>query len=231
MPFNPLYNFNQAHTELKYRLGNRSDLGEGSQDRISMWLNSAQLRIAGSVIENPDLDVAGFPMTTIDGQSEYSLLEILPPATNVVGIKQVRNNTTQVKCRRFSWNEYRTLSQQAPGPPMRWARWGYIIAFDPQPNLTTGGDNYEILLDYRRMPVYDTTEIPNIFQEDWLHLAESYGWQALMKLDRAQAAASRISANLQVLLNQELDQNQWESLWDTDQTIAPYGFDYPYSVG
>jgi hypothetical protein len=226
MPFNPLYTFSQAHDELQLRLGNRTDLGTGSADRLNQWLNSAQLRIAGCTIENPDWDVLAFPMTTVNGQSEYSLLEILPPLTGFVGIKNIRNNTTQVKCRRFPWSEYRSLSQQAPGPPMRWTRWGYIIAFDPQPN-----DEYQILIDYRRQPTYDTTEIPNIFQEDWLHLSESYGWQALMKLDRAQAAASRISANLQMYLNMQLDDALWDSYWDTDQTIAPFGFDFPYSVG
>ncbi len=230
MPFNNLYSWSDAQIELKARLGNRSDLG----NRIATWLNSAQVRIAGCMIECPDLVVAGFEMTTVDGQSEYGLLEILPPATNIVGIKDFRNNgSTSIenssdlfKMRRYPWAEYRSLSQQAPGPPMRWFRWGYTVAFDPQPD-----DEYEIIFDYRRLPYTDTVEIPVIFQEDWLHFAESVGWQALMKLDRAQAAASRISVNLQALLNQELDWQQWDSYWDTDQVIAPYGFDYPYNVG
>ncbi len=207
---------------------------QASTNRLSQWLNSAQARIAGSVIESPDLDVLGFSMLTVQNQSEYSLLSILPPATNVVGIKNIRNNgATDVsdssdlfKMRRFSWTEYRSLSQQAPGPPMRWARWGYVLAFDPMPD-----NQYEILIDYRRLPYQGQTEIPVIFQEDWLHLAESYGWQALMKTDRSQNAMSRISANLQMMLNQELDWNQWDSYWDTDQVIAPYGFDSKYTVG
>ncbi len=239
MPFNNIYNFSPALEELKLRLGNRpmgadATDAQASTNRLSQWLNSAQARIAGCVIESPDLDVLGFPMETINGQSEYSLLEILPPATNVVGIKNIRNNgatdtsdsSDLFKMRRFSWTEYRSLSQQAPGPPMRWCRWGYVLAFDPKPD-----NQYEILIDYRRLPYGDITEIPVIFQEDWLHLAESYGWQALMKTDRSANAMSRISANLQMMLNQELDWNQWDSYWDTDQVIAPYGFSYPYSVG
>ena len=226
MPFDPLYTFAEAYTELKFRLGNRSDLGDGTADRINIFLKSAQTRVAGCVIECPDLTITGFQMTTVQGQSEYGLLEILPPATNIVGLKNVRNNTTQVKMRRFSWNEYRSLSQQAPGPPMRWARWGYTLAFDPQPD-----SEYTVIFDYRRLPVDGTTEIPNQFQEDWLHLAEFFGWQALMKPDRAKAAFGQISVDTQLMLNQNLDQQQWESMWDTDQTIAPYGFDYPYSIG
>ena len=239
MPFNNLYNFSAALQELRLRLGNRPVGGDAtdaqaSVTRYSQWLDSAQARIAGCLIECPDIEVVGFPMTTVEGQSEYGLLEILPPATNIVGIKGFRNNgaadssdsTDLFKMRRFPWTEFRSLSQQAPGPPMRWARWGYTVAFDPQPDKV-----YNLLIDYRRLPYQGTTEIPVIFQEDWLHLAESFGWQALMKTDRSQMAMSRISANLQMMLNQELDQQQWESNFDTDQTIAPWGFDSLYTVG
>lgn len=239
MPFNNLYSFSDAVAELKLRLGNRPVAPDpldtqASTNRLNLFLDNAQARIAGCMIESPDLDVLGFPMYTIGEQSEYGLLEILPPATNIVGLKNLRNNgatdtsnsSDLFKMRRFPWTEYRSLSQQAPGPPMRWARWGYTIAFDPQPDNV-----YEILIDYRRLPVQGTTEIPVIFQEDWIHLAESFGWQALMKTDRAKAAFSMISPNLQILLSQELDWESWDSYWDTDQVVAPYGFQYPYTVG
>ena len=226
MPFNNLYSWTQAETELQLRLGNRTDLGSGSANRIDQWLDNAQMRIASCMIACEDLDIYGFSFDTVSGQSVYGLLSILPPATDIVGIFCVRNDTTGVKVRRFPWQEYRSLNQQAPGPPMRWARWGYNIALDPMPD-----DTYEILLDYRRQPQRGVTEIPNRFQEDWLHLAESLGWQALLKSDRAAEAFSRIAANLQGMLSMQLDVQQFESAFDTDQVVAPLGFEVPYAIG
>ena len=74
MPFNNLYNFSEALVELKLRLGNRpvgadADDDAASVNRYSQWLNSAQMRIAGCVIETPDIDVVAFPMQTVNGQS------------------------------------------------------------------------------------------------------------------------------------------------------------------
>jgi hypothetical protein len=226
MPFAPLYTFTQAETELQLRLGNRTDLGSGSANRIDQWLDNAQMRIAACMLACEDLDVYGFPFTTNDGQTVYGLLDILPPATDIVGIFSIRNDTTGVKVRRFPWQEYRSLNQQAQGPPMRWARWGYNLALDPQPD-----DAYDMLIDYRRNPQRGVTEIPNRFQEDWLHLAESMGWQSLMKPERAVQAFGRITANLQSMLSMVLDQDQFESTWDQDQVIAPIGMDWPYATG
>lgn len=227
MPFNPLYNFEQAETELQLRLGNRSDLGSGSSDRIASWLNSAQFRIASCVTAAEDLDQT-FSFTTVSGQSQYSEVEIIPPLTNVIGIKDIRNDTTEVSCRRFPWTEFRSLSQQASGPPLRWARFGYVIALDPQPD---DGGPYTILIDYRMQPQFGVTQIPNWCQEDWITVAEWIGWKALMKPDRASAALSMLPAALALNVQQVLDRDRWESMMDTAQVIAPVGFDYPYVYG
>lgn len=227
MPFNPIYNFNQAELELQARLGNRTDLGSGSADRLAMWLNSAQYRIAACVTAAEDLDQT-FTFQTVDGQSEYDEVSIIPPLTNVIGIRDVRNDTTQVSCRRFPWAEFRSLSQQATGQPLRWSRFGYTIALDPQPD---SGGPYTIRIDYRMQPQLGLTQIPNWCQEDWITVAEWIGWKALMKPDRASQAVSMLPAALAMNIQQPLDRDRWESLYDTSQVIAPIGFDPPFTYG
>lgn len=225
MPFNALYNFNQAETELQLRLGNRADLGAGSADRLAAWLNSAQYRIAACVTAAEDLDQT-FSFTTVNGQSQYDEVSIIPPLTNVIGIKDVRNDTTQVSCRRFPWTEFRSLSQQASGPPLRWARFGYTLALDPQPD---SDGPYTISISYRMQPLFGVTQLPNWCQEDWITVAEWIGWKALMKPDRASAAVSMLPASLAMNVQQPLDRDRWESMNDTSQVIAPSGFENPYT--
>jgi hypothetical protein len=225
MPFNTLYNFNQAETELQLRLGNRADLGAGSADRLAAWLNSAQYRIAACVTAAEDLDQT-FSFTTVNGQSQYDEVSIIPPRTNVIGIKDVRNDTTQVSCRRFPWTEFRSLSQQASGPPLRWARFGYTLALDPQPD---SDGPYTISISYRMQPLFGVTQLPNWCQEDWITVAEWIGWKALMKPDRASAAVSMLPASLAMNVQQPLDRDRWESMNDTSQVIAPSGFENPYT--
>lgn len=225
MPTQSLLTWNQAEQELLYRLGNRSDLGSGSSDRAAMWLNAAQLTVAASVIACEDLDQIAWPLSTVSGQSEYSLISVLPPATNVIGIRVIRNTSQGVMMQRFPWYEYRSLSQQAQGQPLRWARFGYVLAFDPQPN-----DVYEIIIDYRRQPQLNTVEIPSQFQNDWITVAEWIGWKALMKPANAQAAFALLPQNLQRLVSQPMDRDEWESMWDTNQVIAPWGFQSQYTV-
>jgi hypothetical protein len=191
--------------------------------------------MASIVQESEDLDQT-FTLYTVDGQSEYSEQSIIPPMNNVIGIKDMRNNTvggssatpaTGVHMRRFPWTEYRSLSQQAQSPPLRWARFGYIIALDPQPDSQ---GPYEILIDYRMQPVRDEVQIPSAFQDDWITVAEWIGWKALMKEDRAQQALQLLPASVGMLVNQPLDRSRFESMWDVDQVIAPIGFEYPYLV-
>lgn len=220
------YTFTQAATELQYRIGNRTDLGSGSQDRISLWLNTAQLKIASCSIDCPTLDVVGFPMTTVANQSEYGLLEILPTPSNIIGIKLFRNVDQGVRMWRFDWQEYRSLNQQAVDSPLRWARDGYTVAFDPQPN-----GEVNLLIDYRRNPQLGISELPNWLQDDWITVAEWIAWKALLKPERAQAAFSLLSRQLQVLMSQPMDQAQWEAAQDIGLGIRPLGFDYPYLIG
>lgn len=212
--------FTQAATELQYRIGNRTDLGSGSQNRISLWLDMAQIRIASCVIACETLDVVGFPMITVADQSEYGLFQILPPATDIIGILDMRNDSQGVKMQRFPWQEYRSLNQQAQGQPLRWTRMGYTLALDPQPD-----QEYDLLIDYRRNPQRGVSELPNRFQDDWITVAEWVAWKALLKPDRAATAFSLLPSHLQMVFANPLDQNQWEALMDSDLAVRPIGFD------
>lgn len=214
------YSFTQAATELKYRLGNRTDLGTGSANRINLWLDVAQIKIAASVLACETLDVVGFPMTTVDGQSEYSENQIIPAPTDIIGIRGFRNDSQGVRMVKFNWSEYRSLSQQAQGEPLRWARLGYIWAFDPQPN-----DEYDVIVDYRRNPQRGVSELPNRFQDDWITVAEWVAWKALLKPDRAATALGLLPAQLQRIVTQPLDREQFEAMWDENLAVRPIGFD------
>lgn len=227
MPFSSLYTWGQAQTELQLRLGNRTDLGSGSDDRLAFWLNSAQYLIASAITAAEDLDQT-FSFQTVSGQSQYNEVSILPPLTNVIGIRDVRNDTTQVVCRRFPWQEFRSLNQQAPGPPLRWTRYGYTLAFDPQPD---DDGPYTILIDYRMQPQFGIVQLPTWTQEYWITTAEWIGWKALMKPDRAQAALQLLPQTIAAGVQQPMDRDRWESMNDTDQVIAPIGFSFPYTFG
>lgn len=224
---NPIYTFAQATTELQLRLGNRSDLGS----RIATWLNSAQIRMAAAVIACEELDVLSAPLVTVAGQSVYDLQAAPTSISNIIGIKSIRNDTLQVRMRWFPWTEFRELNQQAPGGPLRMAMWGYTIAVDPQPENPNESGPYTLLIDYRREPTRGVTDIPNRFQEDWIAVAEWIAWRALMKPDRAQAALSLTPQSLQTLVQNPLDMEQWNSMWNTDLAVRPLGFDWPWLIG
>lgn len=222
------YTFAQATTELQWRLGNRTDLGSGSLSRIALWLDAAQMKIASCVIACETLDRVSFPILMVPGQSEYGLLQIIPPAANIIGIVGIRNNTQGILMQRFPWREYRSLNQQAQGPPLRWARLGYIIAVDPQPD-----DNgpYELLMDFRRDPQRGVSELPNRFQDDWITVAEWIAWKALLKPERAAAAFSLLPVQIQQRMSLPLDGEQWDAMNDDSLGVRPLGFESRWSSG
>lgn len=222
------YSFTQAVTELQWRLGNRTDLGTGSLGRISLWLDAAQIKIASCSIACETLDRIAFPFNTTSGQSEYGLLQLIPPATDIIGIFSVRNSTQGVKMARFPWQEYRSLNQQAEGPPLRWARFGNTLALDPQPD---SDGPYEILIDYRRNPTRGISELPNRFQDDWITVAEWIAWKALLKPERAAAAFSLLPVQLQQRMSLPLDFDQWDAMNDSDLGVRPLGFESRFNSG
>jgi hypothetical protein len=223
VPFNDLYSWNQAKAELKLRLGNRRDLtgsyASDGADRLSNWLDSAQLRIAQSVTEIPALEQSE-TFDTVATQAEYNLNSLAPALTNIMGIRQLRNDTTGIKMLRFPFTEYRTLTEQPSGAPVRWARKGPLIAFDLIPD-----DEYTIRIDFRRRPVFGNVELESEWHEDWIKLAEFYAWSALNQESRANSVFMQLPPLLQQAIQQPLAQEGFDSLWDTDLAIIPISFE------
>lgn len=217
-PLNTQYTFARAVNEIMIRMGRRSD--NSFEDRVGDYLDSAQLRIAQTYLEVPDLEDLVTIHFAADTQ-EYDLRTTSPPITDFIGIKYVKNLETEYRMRRFSFEEYRQLVNQATADPMRWTRKGYTFAMDPIP--AEAGD---IQLEFRRQPALGVLELGNQWQDSLMKLATSIAWSALMEHERAKSIFMELPAALQLALQQPLDQYQWESAFDPDLGIRPMSWGY-----
>lgn len=217
--FDPLFTFEQAEEELTLRLGNRRDISA----RTASWLDAAQLRIAQSLIELPSLETS-LTFDAVEDQSEYDLTTIIPPPSDLIGIKFVTRQENQaatvpnLRMIRFPFVEFRSLVNQASSPPVRWCRYGTTFAVDPMPDGL-----YPILLEYRRRPRYGISELDSVWHEDWIKVAEFFAWQALLQPDMAKAAFDMISLRIQALIQTPLDQDQWEAAFDVNLGVRMMG--------
>jgi hypothetical protein len=166
------------------------------------------------------LDVSGATLATVAGTAVYNLTAAPTSLTDILGIMSMRNNTSGNRLRKFPWQEFRSLNQQASGPPLRWARWGNFVAFDPQPDAVN-----TILIDYRREPALGVIEVPNRYQETLLDMAEFIGWKALQQFDKSQVVYRAMPAITQFIVQNPMDRDQFEAQWDQDLAIRPIGFD------
>ena len=214
MPLDPQYTFARAADEVLLRMGRRND--NHFVERVNDWLNSAQYRIVSSYIEVPDLEDT-LTLNITEDVNEYDLRTTSPPLTDIVGLKWLKYEKTGYRLRRFSWDEYQNMVNQAHGDPMRWARRGYVLAFDPIPNES----GFDVTIQYRRNPQYGVLELDTKWHESVIKLAVSYGWSALMEHERSRAVVAELPALLQMAVNTPLDQYMWESAFDPDLGIRP----------
>lgn len=211
-----LYTFASFVNELGPALGNRDDLGS----RINTWVNEAQSFLATCDIELPRLERIGFgPLSTVAGTPEYSLTAA--PFSNpndIVGIRAVRVTSTSnpLRLRRFAFEEYRSLTTQASGPPNRYARWGNTIVFDPNPDAV-----YTVIFDYRRYPVLGTIEVENAYQKILMSLSMAIGFERLQQFKEAGAAMALLPQWVSRAWQNPLSQSELEARWD------PSGFQPP----
>jgi hypothetical protein len=227
-----IYSFAAAVIELQLRLGGRNDSSQGVlfTNRLANWLNSAQYAIAAAIVAVPDLEQVA-TLNLVNGQTEYSFNTVSPPLTDIIGIQQIQvvdgsvSPVNKQKLRRFPWNEYRTISQQATARPTRWSRKGNLLALDPVPNLGGGPNGYQLTIDYRKAPVQGQVAVPAQYSEAWIKLGEFYAWGALGQPDRAAIAKAMLPTAIQVLIENPLDQDQWEAMWDVDLAIVPEGWE------
>ena len=228
MPIDILYQFGGAVAELQLRLGGRNDSSGGIAftSRLTQWLDSAQYLIARCPVSLPDLDTTTAILDLIPDQAEYIMNSTTPPITNRIGITLIQmvdptsSPTFKMRMRRFPWNEYRALSQQASARPTRWTRRGDMLAFDPIPDK----DGYEARIDYRRMPQQGVCNIDAAYQELWIKVAKWLAWSSLDQPDKARASLAELPPLFQTWIQMPLDEDQWEAMADPDIAIVPQGW-------
>jgi len=201
------YSWTGAKRELLYRLGNRTDVS----NRADTWLNSAQQLMAASEIDLPRLEVVQNPFYVHEDLSEYDVDDQLG---EIVGIRLVRNETTEMFMTRFTFEEYRNLSSQSTGSPQRWSRKGNLFVIDPKPD-----GPYELKIDFRRQPYDQTMEVDNRWQEHLITLANAIGFRALRQYNEFTALFSTLPITFQRSLAEPLDQDMWENLWNMQGLI------------
>jgi hypothetical protein len=211
-----IYNFNTAVTEITLALGNRSDINSRVQD----WLNSAQLQMAKTDLEMPQLEETVTGFRVVSGQSEYNLLStpVFSDFNNILGFRFIKNDTTGVPMGRFDWSDYRRLVSQAVSPPVRWTRKGNLFAVDPQPDAT-----YQLRIDLRRRPRQNMIELDGEWQGHLINATIMIGAQRLGLKDTAQMAQWMLPKAVLVLLQTLTDQNDLEMKWSDAQMVSGYG--------
>lgn len=219
MPLDPQYSFDSAADEIVLRLGRRND--NNFPSRVREWLNSAMNRAAASLIDAPDLEDT-LTLTIDDGINEYDLRTTTPPITDLIGIKYVKNLWTGYRMRRFSFEEYRQLVNQASGDPMRWARKGYVLALDPVPNNNTT----QVTIEYRRLPEAGVLEFDSKHHDSIIKMATAIGWSALMEHQRSQSVTAELPPIWQAAFASPFSQEQWEAMWDPDLGLRPMSAGY-----
>lgn len=205
------YTFTQARDELILRMGNRTDI----TSRATRWLDSAQVLIARSLLDMPDLTM--IVNNVHFASNEVSLIATIPELVDMIGIISVRDDTNDRKLIRFPWWEYRSLHTVPTSPPSRWARQGYQFALDAYE------DPIDLTFEYRRQPARAVCEIDNVYQEAWITAAEWIGWKALQRHNDAAAAFKLLPPSIGLAISQPLTQEQWEAALDPQLAFGPPG--------
>jgi hypothetical protein len=209
--------FEQAIEEVADRLGGRRDV----LARIEDWLNQSQIIFARADIELPALDVT-VTKTTVANQATYSLATTGMNGlgiTNLMGIRVIRNEGGPFKLVRFPWTEFRRIATQASGPPVRWSRYGDLLATDP-----VSDQIYTLTIDYRRNPVLGTLEFGDLWLEEIIRLATYLGWNALGEPQQAASQLQLLPGWVQQRLMTPLTEEEWEASWDEALGFAPAEF-------
>lgn len=208
-----LYTAASAQQEMLFGLGNRTNL----VTRVAVWFDEAQVWLAKSELELPRLETV-VTLNTVVNQPEYSLLAA--PWSNpndIIGLRLLKNvSTTQnLRLYRFDFDEYRSLSSQAKGPPNQWARKGTTLALDPIPDAI-----YPIQVDYRRRPLPGVMEVDSEYQTVLIGVGIYLGFVRMQQVGKAREVFSTLPQWVQIRLQEPLSQDQWEMLWDEPQ-MAP----------
>lgn len=172
-----MLSYNSIVTEVTARLGNRTDIAS----RIGRWINYAYYEI----LMNPrfnffELDsIANF--YTVPNQSFIDVANLPTDFWHILGIRDVTNNR---KLRRSHWQVFDRLTPTT-GQPVRYARFGANIEFDPVPDLA-----YLNMMRYRARPpeLAANTNFSTLgveWEEPFVTIATIKGFEALEQPEKA----------------------------------------------
>jgi hypothetical protein len=214
------YTFEGAVNELMLALGN-PQTSPHIHDRCVQWMNTAQGLLARTNYDFPQFEATA-SLALVPGQAEYDLSVEPFIDNNIIGIRFVKNLTTGLGMFRWDWADYRRLVNQATGDPVRWARKGKTISFDPVPireNL--------ILSDYRRRPLEGILELDREMHDYCVAVATWLGATRLGMTDVAAASATLVPEAILQQVRNPINQDTLEALWNNPTLSPSYG---PYLV-
>lgn len=166
--------FDLIKTEVKARLGNRTDV----EARLGTWINDAYFELLLSPrFSFFELDQRD-DLLTVAGTREYDT----PMGRWLV--LSVRDVTNKRRIRKTHWKVIDDLDENVLGLPIRYARYGMKIEFDPTPDA-----EYAIKMRTRTRPPELTVGSSHLLGREWDEiltlLATVKGYQALEQQSKA----------------------------------------------
>lgn len=160
------YGFDRFKTELKLRLGNRTDL-DSPVDWIGRFINSAYLQLTTrnrlwGMKKNfnfPELETRG-AVSTVDGTAYVST------PTDALVVRSVWNSTSDAALKNIGWDTYLQGSGRADtsaeGPPTAWVRSGSYLYLRPTPDAV-----YALYVYYRKRPAELAGTTATVIGAEW----------------------------------------------------------------
>jgi hypothetical protein len=195
--------YNDIETEVKSRLGERTDIDA----RLVTWINDAYFELMLSPrFRFYELEKQA-TMQTINTLAAYDL------PTDLWFILDIRDFDNGTKLRLGHWSQFDKTSVTY-GRPVRYAHFADTVELDPVPD-----DVYDMILRYKYRPPElsegSSTVLPREWDELIVALATQKGWEALENTDKAVVAAQLVER----LVRTHLDAEYLEDM-DSETTIG-----------
>jgi hypothetical protein len=204
-----MISYSSMITEITARLGNRADLA----GRVDRWLNYAYFEL----LLNPNFDFYELDKKneTLNTTSGVNALDVVTPIPDLWAILDIRDNTNNLKLRRSHVRVFDKI-QPTPGQPVRYARFGKTIEFDPVPDGT-----YNLRIRYRTRPneLASGTTFSGLgteWEEPLIVMATYKGWMALKQYEDAAATKQLMDAALATRQDVPMLEDE-----DSETTIEP----------
>lgn len=180
-------NVDQMLAELTWRIGNRTDISA----RTLVWLNDAYFELLLSPRFTYFETDRSFGFSTLPQERTYNIVTMIP---DLWFILDLRNETMQQKIDRFHWSEF-DRKWRVFSIPVRYARFGPQIEFDPTPDKA-----YDITVRYRLRPPELVSGGNHLLPREWdeviITMAVQKGWEALEQWEKATAQKQIVETQL-----------------------------------